>query len=90
MEGRVCWLHCSDFHLGKDNYAQCRLLEKIVEHVRCVVAGGFVPDLVFVTGDLASKGKNAGYAGFRNEVFLPLKEALGGARWGGPGAGRPG
>jgi predicted MPP superfamily phosphohydrolase len=83
MDGRVRWLHCSDFHLGKEDYAQCRLLEKIVEHVRSVMASGFVPDLVFVTGDLANKGKNAEYASFRNEFFLPLKEALGGARWDG-------
>ncbi len=28
------WLHLSDFHVGKDKYAQRRIFERIHEHVR--------------------------------------------------------
>jgi len=47
---RLTWLHCSDFHVGKDRTAHERLLGKIVEHVRERVASDCVPDLVFITG----------------------------------------
>jgi len=54
-DDRLIWLHCSDFHVGKDRTAQERLLGKIVEHVQERVATGCVPDLVFITGDLANR-----------------------------------
>jgi len=79
------WLHCSDFHIGKDRTAQERLLEKIVEHVADQVSKGFVPDLVFITGDLANKGVNAEYNSFRNDFVEPMREvlALDGNAWSG-------
>ena len=49
------WLHCSDFHIGSDRTAQERLLDKIVGHVADQVSKGFVPDLIFITGDLADR-----------------------------------
>lgn len=80
---KLRWLHCSDFHFGKDRTAQERLLEKIVEHVAERVAHGFIPDLVFVTGDLANKGLPKEYDGLRKDFVVPLREALGGAQWSG-------
>lgn len=89
------WLHCSDFHIGKDRTAQERLLDKIVEHVAARVSEGFIPDLVFITGDLANRGINAEYNTLRKDFVEPLKEALGGSAWPGrilavPGNNAPG
>ncbi len=75
------WLHCSDFHIGSDRTAQERLLDKIVGHAADQVSKGFVPDLVFITGDLANKGVNAEYNRFRKDFFDPLRKALGGDDW---------
>ena len=80
-DDRLTWLHCSDFHVGKDRTAQERLLRKIVEHVRERVASGLVPDLVFITGDLANRGVNPEYKDFNEGFIAPLREALGGNTW---------
>ncbi|MGB5833454.1 MAG: hypothetical protein WBG92_15860 [Thiohalocapsa sp.] len=47
-DDRLTWLHCSDFHVGKDRTAQERLLGGIDEHVQERVASGCLPDLVFI------------------------------------------
>ena len=39
-DDRLTWLHCSDFHVGKDRIAQERLLGRIVEHLQERVATG--------------------------------------------------
>lgn len=83
MDKLIRWLHLSDFHVGKDGYAQKRLLEKIIEHVKDQVKKGFIPDLVFITGDIANKGLKAEYETFRKEFYNPLEEALGGKGWAG-------
>lgn len=54
---------------------------KIVEHVASQVSRGFVPDLVFVTGDLANKGLVKEYGSLRGDFVDPLRETLGGAGW---------
>lgn len=77
------WLHCSDFHIGKDRTAQERLTTRIVEHVAEQVSNGFVPDLVFITGDLANSASKNEYSSFRKDFLNPLREALGGDRWDG-------
>ena len=53
MSTPIRWLHLSDFHVGKDDYAQKRLFEKILEHI----AEREAPDLVSVTGDIANNGQ---------------------------------
>ncbi len=75
------WLHCSDFHMGKDRTAQERLVTKIIEHVKNTVSSGFVPDLVFITGDIANNGLKREYDDFRKGFLLPLRQALGGDEW---------
>lgn len=83
MNDPIRWLHLSDFHVGKDNYAQRRLFDKIVDHVKNKAREGAAPDLVFITGDIAQKGSKAEYQLFRNEFIKPLEDALGGADWSG-------
>jgi hypothetical protein len=77
------WLHCSDFHIGKDRPAQERLVNKIIEHVKDQVAKGFTPDLVFITGDIAQQGLKSEYKDFRTSFLQPLREACGGNNWAG-------
>ena len=60
----IRWLHLSDFHVGKDDYAQRTLFDKIIEHVRGRVSAGQPPDFVFITGDLANKGLPQEYEEF--------------------------
>lgn len=79
----IRWLHLSDFHVGKDNYGNRRLLEKIIEHVSKQAADGFVPDLVFITGDISNRGARKEYESFRRDFYEPLVSALGGDKWGG-------
>ncbi|MCP4545749.1 MAG: TIR domain-containing protein [bacterium] len=78
----IRWLHLSDFHVGKDDYAQHRIFEQIHRHVREGVDDKGTPDLVFVTGDIAHRGKAEEYATFYEDFLRPLVEALG-ADWDG-------
>ena len=71
------WLHLSDFHLGKDDYAQRRILEYILAEVDARIAAGGKPDFVFITGDLANKGRADEFELFDKEFLVPLLEKLG-------------
>lgn len=73
----IRWLHLSDFHVGKDGYAQHRIFDKIHSHVRERVAAWGAPDFVFITGDLAQCGKAKEYSMFYDEFVWPLLEVLG-------------
>ncbi len=73
----IRWLHLSDFHVGKDVYAQGVMFTRIHRHVREVIAVRGTPDFVFVTGDLAQGGKDQEYATFYKDFLGPLAEVLG-------------
>ena len=81
MPAPIRYLHLSDFHIGKDGWAQQRLLDKIIGHVKSQVDLGMCPDLVFITGDIANRGLKSEYETFRSEFFHPLETALGGSAW---------
>ena len=72
----IRWLHLSDFHFGKDGYGQRQLFKYILDHVRERVSNGDVPDLVFITGDIANKGQDKEYEEFYENFFMPLRECL--------------
>lgn len=74
----IRWLHLSGFHVGKDNYAGRMMFDYILAHVRKRKADGFVPDLLFLTGDLANKGLVGEYETFWQEFIWPLQEEIGG------------
>ncbi|MCP4659722.1 MAG: metallophosphoesterase, partial [bacterium] len=78
----IRWLHLSDFHVGKDKYAQRRIFKRIHEHVRERVEAE-APDLVFITGDLAQSGKSEEYAELYGAFLLPLRRDVLGAGWDG-------
>ncbi len=71
------WLHLSDFHIGKDDYAQRQILGYILEEIDRAIKAGRKPDFVFITGDLADKGKSEEFAKFDELFLIPLLERLG-------------
>jgi len=77
MAQELRWLHLSDFHVGKDNYAQRKLLSHILEHVTDKLQTGFTPDFIFITGDVANKGLEPEYSCFVEEFLAPLQKVLG-------------
>lgn len=81
MSDPIRWLHLSDFHVGKDEWAQWRLFEKIIEHAADQKGKGFIPGVVFITGDIANAGQESEYAEFRSGFLAPLLDALGGKDW---------
>jgi len=78
LSSTVSWLHLSDFHTGKDGYEESEMFSRIIQHVRKKVAAGFVPDFVFITGDIADKGAPDQYEKFCDGFLQPLQEAIGG------------
>ena len=77
MSTSIRWLHLSDFHVGKDNYATRKMFDYILAHARDRRAAGIVPDLLFVTGDLANRGLASEYETFWTEFAWPLQEVIG-------------
>lgn len=73
---RVRWLHLSDFHVGKDNYAQRRMFERIIRHVTEKTESGITPDFVFITGDIADKGLPEEYNLFNFEFLDALQKVF--------------
>ncbi len=70
----IRWLHLSDFHVGKDNYEQARLFDKILEEIELrKTSQGFIPDYIFLTGDIANKGAKREYEEFRQSFLTPLQ-----------------
>lgn len=74
----IRWLHLSDFHVGKDDYATRKMFDYILAHVCERKAEGVVPDLLFFTGDLANKGLASEYETFWLEFVSPLQDEIGG------------
>lgn len=75
MSPTIRWLHLSDFHVGKDLYEQKRLFAEILLEVeRWKTQKNFVPDYVFITGDIANKGLKREYEEFRKVFLVPLQE----------------
>lgn len=85
----IRFIHLSDFHIGKDDWAQQRLFTKIIKYIGYQKATGFVPDFIFLTGDIANKGIKSEYEAFRKEFYLPLMDVLG-VDWQGKIVGVPG
>lgn len=77
MSSNFKWLHLSDFHTGKDDYGQIKLFTYIHEHIRKSIEKGFLPDAIFVTGDVANKGLITEYDMFFKEFIAPLSDIYG-------------
>ncbi len=68
----LCWFHLSDFHAGKDQYGQRQLFDSIIELIDGKIKSGRKPDFIFITGDIANKGKKVEYELFCYEFIFPL------------------
>ena len=68
----IRWLHLSDFHTGKDKYAQIKLFQKIHAHMKQMKEEAVIPDMIFITGDVANQGLKEQYDAFIEEFLLPL------------------
>lgn len=77
MPTPIRWLHLSDFHVGKDDYESRKIFNHIHDHVREQCESGFVPDLVFITGDIANSGLESEYDEFITQFLEPLRKAFG-------------
>ena len=75
MTELIRWIHLSDFHFGTDEYGEGELSESIIEHIRD--RDGGLPDLVFMTGDIAYSGQSKEYDQFDQQVLRPLIDLLG-------------
>ena len=82
MKKLVRWLHLSDFHVGMDAYGQRILFTEICEHLRDRIKDNYSPDFVFITGDLADKGRQAEYSEFFDQFLDPMLKSLG-SSWSG-------
>ena len=75
MSKTIRWAHLSDFHFGTDKYGEGSLAESIIEHIKSRKNG--VPDLVFLTGDIAFSGHSEQYDQFNQQLYQPLTGLLG-------------
>ena len=74
MSPTIRWLHLSDFHVGKDNYEQARLFNQVLTEVDYWKTNKkFVPNYIFITGDIANRGLKKEYETFRKEFLVPLQ-----------------
>ncbi|MBV5327741.1 MAG: SUMF1/EgtB/PvdO family nonheme iron enzyme [Chlorobium sp.] len=77
LDNAVTWLHVSDFHLREGAlYEQEVILRSLVASVKRFRKEGYLPDLIFVTGDIAESGKAEEYA-FATQFFDDLLAAAG-------------
>jgi 3',5'-cyclic AMP phosphodiesterase CpdA len=74
----IRWLHLSDFHTGKDLAAQETLFNSILANVeeRIKSRSELAPHFVFITGDIADKGKKDEYEFFNTHFLEKLKDKL--------------
>jgi hypothetical protein len=72
----IRWLHLSDFHIGKDDYGQRQMFLYILNEIGAKIESGFIPDIVFITGDIANYGLPSEYEYFIDLFIYPLMELL--------------
>ena len=77
MGKTVRWLHLSDFHVGMDDYGQRKLFREICDHIKGKAEKGYIPDFVFMTGDLANTGLVPEYSEFFDAFLDPMLGCLG-------------
>ncbi len=70
------WLHLSDFHVGKDGYGEGQAFKKLIEDVDRQCDQGIIPNVLFLTGDLAQSGDPEQYMRFQQELLGPLLDRL--------------
>ena len=77
MSDSIKWIHLSDFHFGLNPFDQAFSSKKIVEHLTESKAKGFIPDFIFITGDIANTGKKSEYEQFVEHLISPILDIFG-------------
>ncbi|MBI4508970.1 MAG: metallophosphoesterase [Deltaproteobacteria bacterium] len=74
----LTWLHVSDFHFEPDSsFERIKVLDALLDRIREYRRqGSWVPDLIFVTGDVANRGADREYDR-ATEFFDRLLDAAG-------------
>lgn len=71
-EIQVSWLHLSDLHLGKDNYDEAVVIEKLLDDIQEQIKNNNIKlDFVFITGDLTFSGQKEEFK-FASEFISKL------------------
>jgi hypothetical protein len=73
----LSWLHVSDFHLGKDPHGQEEVCNHILDEVFAVSESWREPDFIFITGDVANRGRSEEFELFDANFVIPLVSKLG-------------
>lgn len=71
--GVIRWLHLSDFHFGKDELGVVESSQSLLDHIKERMAVGPLPDFIFLTGDIANKGKTSEFEQFIKTFLVPLQ-----------------
>ena len=59
----VSWLHLSDLHIGRDEYNETVVLNKLLEDVKNTISNNSIHlDLILITGDISFSGQKNQYA----------------------------
>ncbi len=75
----IRWLHLSDFHVGKDEAGQRQMFKDLLKHIEDTIQEERArPDMIFITGDIADRGKASQYQMFFDEFLFELVVLLGG------------
>ena len=72
----VRWLHISDIHAGKDPHGQSLQFARLLNHIDRSNGDLRSPHFVFVTGDIANKGRPEEYQAFLHELIDPMRKRL--------------
>lgn len=70
------YIHLSDFHVGKDCFGQVLNFEYLISFIRNRIKNSDVPDLIFITGDIANAANEDEYMIFYESFLCPLEELL--------------
>ncbi|HEU0002556.1 MAG TPA: metallophosphoesterase [Ktedonobacteraceae bacterium] len=69
----IQWLHLSDIHMGKDELGQEQMSKGLIKYFD---KEQLRPDIIFITGDIANKGKETEYQQFSQVFFSRLLDKM--------------
>jgi len=72
----IRWVHLSDFHVGKDDYASRQMFDRIILHIKKINEASAI-DFIFITGDVANKGLKCEYNTFKRDFLDALHKDTG-------------
>ena len=77
----ISWVHLSDFHSGKNLTAQRHQYKYVIDHLRSLSDSGVQFNFLFVTGDIANRGKAEEYEYYNEHFIRPIKNTFPGIQY---------